>query len=140
MCRISLSPDSCVGTTRRIYEKLGAPSLMLAKYIPGFAAVSTTLAGQSGTRWSRFLVFDFLGAVLWVSGAVILGAVFHEAVEALLSTLEGSVTLPSHCCCWPLVLFVAYKLWQRYRFPARDPHDADLFRRAASRDALHARS
>jgi len=31
MCRISLSPDSCVGTTRRIYENFGAPSLMLAK-------------------------------------------------------------------------------------------------------------
>ena len=52
---------------RRIYEKFGAPSLMLAKYIPGFAAVSTTLAGQAGTSWPRFLVFDFLGAVLWVA-------------------------------------------------------------------------
>jgi membrane protein DedA with SNARE-associated domain/rhodanese-related sulfurtransferase len=116
MCRISLSPDSCVGTTRRIYEKFGAPSLILAKYIPGFAAVSTTLAGQSGTRWSRFLLFDFLGAVLWVSGAVILGAVFHEAVEALLSTLEGFGHIAVALLLLALALFVAYKLWQRYRF------------------------
>ncbi len=49
MCRVSLSPDSCVGMTRNIYAKWGAPSLILAKYIPGFAAVSTTLAGESGT-------------------------------------------------------------------------------------------
>src|SRR3954470_2862144 len=76
MCRISLSPDSCVSATRRIYEKFGAPSLMLAKFIPGFAAVSTTLAGQAGTTWPRFLLFDFLGAVLWVGGALILGATF----------------------------------------------------------------
>jgi membrane protein DedA with SNARE-associated domain/rhodanese-related sulfurtransferase len=116
MCRISLSPDSCVGTTRRIYEKWGAPSLMLAKYIPGFAAVSTTLAGQAGTRWLRFLVFDLLGAVLWVSGAVTLGAVFHEAVEALLSTLEQLGHVALAMLLFAVVLFVAYKWWQRHRF------------------------
>ena len=116
MCRISLSPDSCVGTTRRIYEKFGAPSLMLAKYIPGFAAVSTTLAGQAGTSWSRFLVFDFLGAVLWVSGAVILGAVFHEAVEALLTTLEELGHIALAMLLLAIVLFIAYKWWQRHRF------------------------
>ena len=116
MCRISLSPDSCVGTTRRIYEKFGAPSLMLAKYIPGFAAVSTTLAGQAGTRWTRFLVFDFLGAVIWVSGAVFLGAMFHEAVEALLSTLEDLGHVAVLLLLLALALFLAYKLWQRYRF------------------------
>lgn len=116
MCRISLSPDSCVGTTRRIYEKFGAPSLMLAKYIPGFAAVSTTLAGQAGTSWTRFLIFDFLGAVLWVSGALILGATFHEAVGALLNTLEDLGHLAVALLLLALLLFVAYKLWQRHRF------------------------
>jgi len=116
MCRISLSPDSCVGTTRRIYEKFGAPSLMLAKYIPGFAAVSTTLAGQAGTSWLRFLLFDFLGAVLWVCGAVVLGAVFHEAVEALLGTLEELGRIAVAILLAALTLFLAYKFWQRHRF------------------------
>jgi membrane protein DedA with SNARE-associated domain/rhodanese-related sulfurtransferase len=116
MCRLSISPDSCVGTTRRIYERFGAPSLMLAKYIPGFAAVSTTLAGQAGTSWPRFLVFDFLGSVLWVSGAVILGAVFHEAVEVLLNTLEDLGHIAILMLLVALALFLAYKVWQRHRF------------------------
>jgi membrane protein DedA with SNARE-associated domain/rhodanese-related sulfurtransferase len=116
MCRISISPDSCVGTTRRIYEKFGAPSLMLAKYIPGFAAVSTTLAGQAGTSWPRFLVFDVLGAMLWVSGAVILGAIFHEAVESLLNTLAELGHVAVLMLLLALALFVAYKVWQRFRF------------------------
>jgi membrane protein DedA with SNARE-associated domain/rhodanese-related sulfurtransferase len=116
MCRISLSPDSCVGTTRRIYEKFGAPSLMLAKYIPGFAAVSTTLAGQAGTSWGRFLVFDFLGAILWVSGAVILGAVFHAAVDTLLETLAGLGHIAVMLLIVAIALFVVYKWWQRQRF------------------------
>ena len=88
MCQISLSPDSCVGTTRRIYEKVGPRSLILAKYIPGFAAVSTTLAGQAGTTWRQFLLYDGIGAVQGASGAVALGTVFHEFVDALLTTLD----------------------------------------------------
>ena len=116
MCKLSLSPDSCVGTTRRVYEKWGAPSLILAKYIPGFAAVSTVLAGQAGTSWRRFLVYDAIGALLWASGAVILGAVFHEAVEALLATLEGLGYVAIAMLIVGAAIFVAYKWWQRHRF------------------------
>src|SRR3546814_1432039 len=43
ICRVSLSPDSCVSSTRGIYAKWRPPSLVLAKFIPGFAAVGTTL-------------------------------------------------------------------------------------------------
>jgi rhodanese-related sulfurtransferase len=78
--------------------------------------VSTTLAGQAGTGWTRFLIFDFLGAVLWVSGAVILGATFHDAVEALLITLEDLGHIAVTLLLLALVLFLAYKLWQRHRF------------------------
>jgi membrane protein DedA with SNARE-associated domain/rhodanese-related sulfurtransferase len=116
MCQISLSPDSCVGTTRRIYEKVGPRSLILAKYIPGFAAVATTLAGQAGTRWRQFLLYDGIGAVLWMGGAVALGAVFHEVVEALLTTLEDLGHLAIAMLILAVVLFIAYKWWQRHRF------------------------
>jgi membrane protein DedA with SNARE-associated domain/rhodanese-related sulfurtransferase len=119
MCRISLSPDSCVGTTRRIYEKWGAPSLILAKYIPGFAAVSTTLAGQAGTSWRRFIIYDGIGALLWASGAVVLGAVFHEAVEALLETLEDLGHVALLMLVVAIALFVAFKWWQRREFLAQ---------------------
>jgi rhodanese-related sulfurtransferase len=116
MCQISLSPDSCVGTTRRIYEKVGPRSLILAKYIPGFAAVATTLAGQAGTRWRQFLLYDGIGAVLWMGGAVALGAVFHEVVEALLTTLEDLGHLAIAMLILAVALFIAYKWWQRHRF------------------------
>jgi membrane protein DedA with SNARE-associated domain/rhodanese-related sulfurtransferase len=116
MCRISLSPDSCVGTTRRIYEKWGAPSLILAKYIPGFAAVATTLAGQAGTTWRRFLIYDGIGALLWAAGAVLLGAIFHEAVESLLTTLEEFGHIAIALLVLAGAVFIAYKWWHRQRF------------------------
>jgi membrane protein DedA with SNARE-associated domain/rhodanese-related sulfurtransferase len=119
MCRVSLSPDSCVGMTRNIYAKWGAPSLILAKYIPGFAAVSTTLAGESGTSVRRFIIYDGIGAALWAAGAIALGAMFHEAVEALLDQLEQLGHLALLLLIVAVALFVLVKWWQRQRFKAQ---------------------
>jgi membrane protein DedA with SNARE-associated domain/rhodanese-related sulfurtransferase len=116
MCRVSLSPDSCVGTTRRIYGRWGAPSLIFAKYIPGFAAVATTLAGETRTSVQRFLIYDGIGAALWAGGAVALGAIFHEAVEAVLIELERLGYYAGALLIALIALFIASKWWQRKRF------------------------
>jgi membrane protein DedA with SNARE-associated domain/rhodanese-related sulfurtransferase len=118
MCRISLSPDSCIGRTRRLYGRWGPPSLILAKYIPGFAAVATTLAGETRTSLRRFLLYDAIGAGLWAGGAVTLGVIFHEAVESVLLELERLGHYALILLLAALALFVAIKWWQRYRFLA----------------------
>jgi membrane protein DedA with SNARE-associated domain/rhodanese-related sulfurtransferase len=118
MCRISLSPDSCIGRTRRLYGRWGPPSLILAKYIPGFAAVATTLAGETRTSLRRFLLYDAIGAALWAGGAVALGVIFHQAVESVLLELERLGHYALILLLAALALFVAIKWWQRYRFLA----------------------
>src|SRR5829696_1697501 len=45
ICRISLSPDSCVRQTESIFARWGARSLAVAKFFPGFASVATSMAG-----------------------------------------------------------------------------------------------
>src|SRR5688500_3276901 len=34
LCRVAIEPDSCVKQTENIFERWGAPSLMIAKYVP----------------------------------------------------------------------------------------------------------
>ena len=116
MCRLSLSPDSCVGLTRRIYARWGAPSLIVSKYIPGFAAVATTLAGETGTSVRKFIFYDGIGAALWAGGAVALGVIFHTAVGVLLLELESLGHYALILLVASIALFVALKWWQRYRF------------------------
>ena len=50
LCRISLSPDSCVRQTESIFDRFGAASMIFAKFIPGFASVATALAGATDRR------------------------------------------------------------------------------------------
>ena len=45
LCRVSLSPDSCVRQTESIFTRWGARSLTVAKFVPGFASVATAMAG-----------------------------------------------------------------------------------------------
>jgi membrane protein DedA with SNARE-associated domain/rhodanese-related sulfurtransferase len=116
MCKLSLSPDSCVGLTRRIYSRWGAPSLIVAKYIPGFAAVATTLAGETETSLRRFVFYDGIGAALWAGGAVALGVIFHAAVDALLVQLQSLGHYALLLLIAGIAIFVALKWWQRYRF------------------------
>ena len=119
ICRVSLSPDSCVGNTRRIYVRWGAPSLIFSKYVPGLAAVATTLAGESRIPVARFALYDGIGAALWAGGGVALGVIFHEAIDAVLDELEVLGDSALVLLVLALLVFVAVKAWQRWRFKLR---------------------
>lgn len=115
MCRLSLSPDSCVRQTETLYERFGPPSLMFAKFVPGFAAVATGMAGAMRTPTARFVVFDAIGALLWSGVAASLGWIFRNAVDEVIATLEqagrwGLVALLS-----ALALYLALKAIQRHQ-------------------------
>jgi membrane protein DedA with SNARE-associated domain/rhodanese-related sulfurtransferase len=116
MCKVSLSPESCIGQTRRAYGRWGTPSLIVAKYIPGFAAVATTLAGETGTQVRRFLFYDTIGAAIWAAGAIALGAIFRDAVDAVLVRLAGLGQVALFVLLAVVVLFVAGKWWRRRQF------------------------
>jgi rhodanese-related sulfurtransferase len=147
ICRVSLSPDSCVGTTRRIYVRWGAPSLIFSKYVPGLAAVATTLAGESRIPVARFAVYDGIGAALWAGGGVALGVIFHEAIGAVLDELEVLGNSALVLLAAAVLAFVAIKWWQRWRFKMRirmariSPAElADLLRMQVKVAILDARS
>ena len=116
LCRVSLSPDSCVRQTESIFSRWGASSMLVAKFIPGFASVSTALAGAVRIPYGKFVVFDTLGAALWVGAAVSLGYVFREALSDMLDTLAALGQWGLVLLAIGLVAYIASKWWQRRMF------------------------
>jgi membrane protein DedA with SNARE-associated domain len=113
LCRISLEPDSCVRRTEGLFEQEGARSLLFAKFVPGLNAVATPLAGIFQMRLHKFLLFDALGALLWLCTYMGLGYFFSSQIEriALRAASLGS---------WLLVLLVsAFASYILYKFLAR---------------------
>jgi len=116
LCRISLSPDSCVRDTEAKFEKWGLKSLLVAKFIPGFSTVAPPLMGAVGKGGLAFIFYDAIGAFLWAATGIVTGRIFHTAIGRVLRRLED-------LGCWAVVivlsilaLIIAYKWWQRLRF------------------------
>jgi membrane protein DedA with SNARE-associated domain/rhodanese-related sulfurtransferase len=85
LCRIALEPTSCVRRTEEFFARHGAPSLVVAKFVPGLSTIAPPLAGIVGLSVPRFLLYNSLGAVLWVGSGVGLGYLFTGQLEQALS-------------------------------------------------------
>jgi membrane protein DedA with SNARE-associated domain/rhodanese-related sulfurtransferase len=115
MCRLSLSQDNCVRQTERIYQRWGAPSLMVAKFVPGFAAMATSMAGMVRTARWRFALFDAIGAMLWSGVAVALGWIFRDAVNDVIAVFEQAGRWGLVALAVALALYIAVKTLRRHQ-------------------------
>jgi membrane protein DedA with SNARE-associated domain len=70
VCRLTLSADSCVRQTEKMFERYGVASLVFAKFIPGLARVAAPLAGALRIRVVPFLLLSGAGAALWAGGGL----------------------------------------------------------------------
>jgi membrane protein DedA with SNARE-associated domain len=116
ICKISLEPDSCVRRTEGAFEKRGARSLLIAKFVPGLSTVAPPLAGIFSMRWRRFLLFDACGALLWSGVYIGFGYVFSEQIEKV---AERALRLGSGLLVLlvaALTSYIAYKFIARQRF------------------------
>lgn len=115
LCRISLSPDSCVRQTESLYERRGALSLLFAKFIPGYNTVAPPLAGAMGTSLPSFVLWDGLGSLLWIGSGVTVGWIFRDAVVKALDYLETLGFWALIFLAAGLALVIAFKYFQRRR-------------------------
>lgn len=114
LCRVSIEPDSCVKQTENIFERWGPPSLMLAKYIPGFSTIAPPLAGTMGLGFPLFLMYSAVAAVLWAAVPIALGAIFHAEVERALEWLESMGTGAIAVIAAVALLYIGVKTLERY--------------------------
>ncbi len=115
VCRISISPDSCVRQTESLFARWGVWSLLVAKFIPGFGTIATALAGRMRVPLAAFVAADLAGALLYSGVAVALGRIFHAAVDDMVAALDSLGRIGLVVVAAALGLFIAAKWWQRWR-------------------------
>ncbi len=118
LCRISLSPDTCVRQTESFFERYGLRSLLFAKFVPGLSTVAPPLAGAMRSGAGMFLLFDGAGTVIWAGSALAAGAIFHGAIDRVGAVLAGMGFWALVLLGGGLALFIAAKWWERRRLYA----------------------
>jgi membrane protein DedA with SNARE-associated domain len=116
LCKISLEPDTCVKRTTTAFRRHGSGTLVAAKFIPGFGAVATPMAGLLKMSPARFLVLDTTGVALWAGLYLGLGVVFSsqlEKVAAIIARTGSSFAVAAICL---LGGYIGWKWVQRRRY------------------------
>jgi membrane protein DedA with SNARE-associated domain/rhodanese-related sulfurtransferase len=116
LCRISLEPDSCVNETQSQFDRWGVNSLVIAKFVPGWATIAPPLAGAMRIGWLRFIFLSTLAAMLWVGVGLLAGALFKTQIALLLIHLDRIGSIAFLGALVLLSIYVAFKWWERRRF------------------------
>ncbi len=88
LCRIALEPDSCVRRTETRFERLGARTLLICKFVPGLNTAAPALAGMVGVPYGRFAAFDIAGALLWALAYTLLGYIFSKQLDRIAADIH----------------------------------------------------
>ena len=115
ICRVSLSPDSCVKQSELRFQRWRGRILLVAKFVPGLSTVAPPLVGALGLRPAAFLLLDGLGSLLWLGLAVGLGYLLAPQIDQVLAALSHAGTIALELAGVLLALYIALKWWQRHR-------------------------
>ncbi len=72
----------------RLFERHGPVTVFFARFIFGMRIIAGPLAGCMKMSWSRFALFNFLGAILWVTTVSCVGYFFGSQWDTLLHVLK----------------------------------------------------
>jgi membrane protein DedA with SNARE-associated domain/rhodanese-related sulfurtransferase len=116
LCKISISPDSCVRSSESLITRWGGLSLVAAKFVPGVSVVAPPMAGALGMSSLRFLSFDVGAALLWTGIFLSLGWLFREQIQAVLDALANAGGIATVALVAVLAVMLAVRYWRRRAF------------------------
>jgi membrane protein DedA with SNARE-associated domain/rhodanese-related sulfurtransferase len=114
LCKVSLSPDTCVRMTQSIFVRWGLASLLFSKFVPGISLVAPPIAGAIGMPVLRFLLASSLGTLLWAVAYLGLGYVFRDQIDRVFAYGSDHLQVVLHVAVYLLLIYIAYRAVQRW--------------------------
>ena len=104
--------------TQRFYDKYGGVTIIIGRFVPIIRTFAPFLAGVAGMSYRRFLSYNVVGGVLWITSLVYGGYLF------------GNIPFVKDNLAWIVLTFVAVSLIPAISTFLRERRQ----RRAARRD------
>ncbi|MGZ5181513.1 MAG: VTT domain-containing protein [Ramlibacter sp.] len=113
LCRISLSPDTCVRQSEQMFERWAGWSLVAAKFVPGVSVVAAPMAGALRMSWRRFIGWDLAAAAAWTGLYLALGFLLRAQVRMVLDFMATAGTRAAAALVVVALLVLAVRLVRR---------------------------
>ena len=127
-CRLTLGSDQCVEKTIGYFKRFGAGAIMLSRFSHSVRLFASAMSGCGHIPYWRFIVFDFVGTVLYAALWVTIGHLVGERAAELLSR-HGATRLLLLLGPLALATLIGYRLWRRRRY---GPAKSDVLREESS--------
>lgn len=105
LCRMSPNPESCIFRSAAYFYRRGPKTLLFAKFLPGVASMAAPLAGSLNMRYSRFVRYDAVGVLAYVSAWTMTGFLFNRFISDIVRWVQELGHAVAFCV---LALLIAY--------------------------------
>lgn len=119
VCRLTFQSHRLVSRAKRLIHLHGMRSLLVTKFIPGMNRTVLPLTGIGHASFTKFLIFDAIGAALWATAYLGLGFLLRNELESAAryakhaGWLLGAVALVAG-----IAIYFLWRLVQRNRMRA----------------------
>jgi len=80
--------SSSIAQGEQLFVRWGAAAIFVARFIAGMRIIAGPLAGTLRMHWRKFALFNFLGAVTWVTVIAGAGYLFGAQWERLIQVIR----------------------------------------------------
>lgn len=91
-------------TTREYYDKYGAMTVVISRFVPIVRTFAPILAGVGKMDYKKFLTYNIIGALFWAVGVSLLGFFLGETVPGIEKYITPIVILIIFLSIVPIIL------------------------------------
>jgi membrane-associated protein len=106
--RVFRLSDDRIRRGEELFERFGPATVFFARFVFGMRVLAGPLAGVLRMPWRRFVLFNFLGAAVWVSAISCIGYLFGQHWERLLQ-IVGRVNAVVFAVAVVLLLTIGWR-------------------------------
>lgn len=114
LCKVSISPDTCIRQSELNFVKWGVATLIIAKFVPGLSTLAPPLAGSLGMRTALFMLFNLLGSALWAGCFIAIGIIFNNQIESLMAAMNNLGGMALTIGAVLIGLYIAFRFWRKW--------------------------
>jgi membrane protein DedA with SNARE-associated domain len=129
---IFLTPER-LDKTASFFDRHGGKVIVIARFVEGLRQANGIIAGITGMHWRKFIVFNALGAALWVAVWVSIGYFSGSHIETIYNTATRYELYFAIAVVVVVLALIGHRVW-RWRREKRERESRRADGAESSRD------